>query len=93
MQRGVEQPITRNGVLQMFRQVSARAGLGKRVYPHLLRHSFATEALRSGMGPLQLANILGHSGLRMIERNYSHLNVTDSFDSLMAMFESVDRRK
>jgi integrase len=54
----------------------------------LLRHSFATEALRRGMNPIQLAQILGHSGLRMIESVYSHLNTTDAYDAMMRMLAS-----
>ncbi|MGO8863404.1 MAG: tyrosine-type recombinase/integrase [Acidimicrobiales bacterium] len=81
-------PLTRNGVLLMIRSATHRVGINKRVYPHLFRHSFATEALRRGMNPLQLANILGHSGLTMIERTYSHLNSNDAYDALVKMLES-----
>lgn len=35
------------------------SGAEKRVYPHLLRHSFATHQLPRGMNPIQLADILG----------------------------------
>lgn len=82
---GLFQPLTRNGVLQMLKNAADRARVGKRVYPHLLRHSFATEALRRGMPPMQLADVLGHSGLQMIERTYSHLNAGDSYDAMIRM--------
>jgi len=37
------------------------AGIGKRVYPHLLRHSIATLLLQSGEVPLdQVQKFLGH---------------------------------
>ncbi len=79
---GVFRTLTRNGVLQMMKVAAERGGIEKRVYPHLLRHSFATEALRRGMGPMQLADVLGHSSLQMIERNYSHLNARDSYEAV-----------
>jgi integrase/recombinase XerD len=85
---GTYAPLTGSGVLQMLRGLAYRAGITKRVHPHLLRHSFATEALRRGMNPIQLAQILGHSGLRMIESVYSHLTATDSYDAMMAMLSS-----
>jgi integrase/recombinase XerD len=78
-------PVTGSGVGQMFDVVADRAGINKRVYPHLLRHSFATEALRRGMNPIQLAQILGHSGLQMIDQVYSHLTATDAYDAMMRM--------
>jgi len=49
--------LTRSGVLQLLRTLAQRAGVTKRVHPHLFRHSFATEALRRGMNPIQLAQI------------------------------------
>jgi integrase len=85
---GIYPPVTSSGVKQMLPVVAERAGITKRVYPHLLRHSFATEALRRGMNPIQLAQILGHSGLQMIDRVYSHLSATDAHDAILRMFAS-----
>jgi site-specific recombinase XerD len=55
------------GVLRLQQGLAHRAGITKRVHPHLLRRSFATEALRRGMNPILLAQVLGLSALRMIE--------------------------
>lgn len=82
---GDYEPLTTSGVGQLLRDLADRAGLEKRVHPHLLRHSFATEALRRGMSPIQLAQILGHSGLRMIDQVYAHLNTTDAYEAMMRM--------
>jgi len=35
------------------------------------------------MNPLVLAQIVGHNSLRMIEKVYSHLNSSDSYDALI----------
>lgn len=78
-------PLTTSGVLQLLRGAADRAGITRRVHPHLLRHSFATEAMRRGMNPVQLAQLLGHSGLRMIEQVYAHLNAADGYDAVMRM--------
>jgi site-specific recombinase XerD len=82
---GQYEPLTPSGIGQLLRGLSQDAGITKRVHPHLFRHSFATEALRRGMNPIQLAQILGHEGLRMIEAVYAHLNVTDAYDAVMRM--------
>jgi len=63
--------LTPSGVLTLVHSAGERAGVKKRVHPHLFRHSFATEALRQQMNAVQLARILGHNSLRMIERTYS----------------------
>lgn len=81
-------PLQPSGILQLLRGDAERAGITRRVHPHLLRHSFATEALRRGMNPIQLAQILGHSGLRMIEQVYAHLNAVDGYDAVMRMLTS-----
>ncbi len=56
--------------------------LFRSVHPHLFRHSFATHALSRGMGLVQLADVLGHTGLTMIVRNYSHLSSRDASDAM-----------
>ena len=76
-------PLTTSGVLQLLRGAADRAGITRRVHPHLLRHSFATEAMRRGMNPVQLAQLLGHSGLRIIEQLYGHQNDADGYEALM----------
>lgn len=78
-------PLNKSGVEQLVRGLAYRAGITKRVYPHIFRHSYATEALRRGMNPVQLAMILGHSSLRMIDQVYSHLNTTDAYDAMLKM--------
>ncbi|MDB5067864.1 MAG: phage integrase family protein [Chloroflexi bacterium] len=80
--------LTLSGILQLLRSATQRAGITKRVHPHLLRHSFATEAMRRGMNPIQLSQILGHNSLRMIERTYTHLNVTDAYDAMIKLLST-----
>jgi integrase/recombinase XerD len=82
---GEYEPLTRSGVLQLVRSAAKRAGITKPVHAHLLRHSFVTNALRGGMNPMLVAQIAGHSSLRMIEQVYSHLTAGDAYDALVAL--------
>ncbi len=61
----------------MIRFLARTAGIRKRVYPHLLRHSFVTEMLRRGMNTIHLARVVGHSSLKMINEVYEHLQATE----------------
>jgi integrase len=79
---GDHEPLTRSGVDQLIRLLGEEAGLEKRVHPHLLRHSFATWALTRGMNPVQLAQIMGHSSLAMIQSVYAHLTPQDAYLAL-----------
>jgi site-specific recombinase XerD len=45
---------------KMVRTVAKRAGITKRVYPHLIRHSLATNLLDRGTGLLAIKEQLGH---------------------------------
>lgn len=38
--------------------------------PHVLRHGFASELLNRGVPPPVVASLMGHTGLRMLERYY-----------------------
>ena len=80
---GDYQPIAEPSVQHLLRHLGRLAGIEKRVYPHLLRHSFATQMLRRGMNPIQLKDILGHSSLAMLDRVYSHLAPTDAYAALI----------
>ena len=80
-----------SGVQQMIRDLAARAGVKRRVYAHLLRHSFATNFLRKGGNPLLLQRILGHESMAMITRTYSHLTIDDANAELMRVLSISDR--
>ncbi len=80
---GEFEPLTLSGAEQMIRNLAVVAGISKRVYPHLLRHSMATDFLRRGGNPLLLQQILGHTSLAMITQTYQHLTFGDAHDELM----------
>ena len=50
-------------VRKLLKRYSNLAGIQQDVYPHLLRHTFATEAVRSGAKLHALRDMLGHSRL------------------------------
>jgi integrase len=66
-----------------MRLLGRKAGLEKRVHPHLFRHSLATDLLRRRVNAVQVRQILGHTTLAMIDRVYSHLAVSDAHQALM----------
>jgi integrase len=81
---GAYEPLNGNAVGQIMRDLGRQAGLRQTVHPHLFRHSFVTWALRQGINPIQVAEIVGHTSLAMIQRVYAHLTPQDAHDALIA---------
>ena len=55
--------LTRQGVWMLVRAAGGRAGLGERVYPHVLRHSCATHMVDRGADIRVVQELLGHASL------------------------------
>lgn len=56
-----------------LRKRAKMVGITKRVHPHLFRHSFATELLKSGVDVSMVASVLGHKDIQTTFKNYVHL--------------------
>ncbi|AXR17004.1 MULTISPECIES: tyrosine-type recombinase/integrase [unclassified Bacillus (in: firmicutes)] len=63
--------LSKNNVLRDMRKYAVEAGITKRFYLHLIRHSAATHYLSTG-DIESLRKILGHSDLRMV-LHYAHM--------------------
>ena len=90
---GEYRSLTESGVEQLVRELGHQAGIGRRVYPHLLRHSFATFMLRRDkdgrrrMDSTELRQVLGHSSTTMIDRHYGNLLDSDIAKSVLRALE------
>lgn len=60
-QRGT--PLAPQTVRHMVARYAEKAGIGRKVTPHVFRHTFATHLIRKGADITAVKNILGHSRL------------------------------
>jgi site-specific recombinase XerD len=66
-------PIDASYVRHALRRLARRAGLERRVAPHMLRHTFAAELAREGVPVHIIRRLLGHRRLETTAQYIDHL--------------------
>jgi integrase len=67
-------PFTKNAIRIRFRRLRKKLPHLKHFVCYNLRHTYATDALAKGLTAAQVAELLGHTSIRMVERHYGHLS-------------------
>lgn len=61
--RKPHQRLSKTGIEYIVGKIGKRAGIGRNLYPHLIRHTTATDAINRGMSVAEVQKILGHEKL------------------------------
>jgi len=70
--RGEHRRLTPTAIQDMVRKIAYQAGIVKKVTPHVLRHSFATELLMNGADIRSVQDLLGHASITTTQI-YTHI--------------------
>lgn len=66
-------PFTKNAIRCRFRRLREKLPHLKHFVAYNVRHTYATDALANGVPAAQVAELLGHNSIRMVEQHYGHL--------------------
>jgi len=66
--------LSRQSVWKILRKYAKKAGIKRSVWPHMIRHSFATHILRNGADLRAVQELLGHRSISTTEV-YTHLDI------------------
>ncbi len=68
--------LTSRSVERIIKQYAIQSGISKKVTPHVIRHSFATDLLRNGADLRSVQMLLGHANINTTQI-YTHVTDTE----------------
>ena len=88
MQNG--NPLTRSSFRALWESVdSAKPSSVEDCHPHLLRHTFTTQCISSGMDPTSVQHLLGHKDISVTMKIYNHYLEEERHENTVQLLNSA----
>ena len=82
-------PVSASYARQMMKRMATRAGIEKRVHPHMLRHTWACELVSENVPLPHIQRLLGHSNLATTSTYVGGLRPQEAIDAIRGRPEWV----
>ena len=79
---GTGRPLATAYMRQLLPRLAREAGIEKRCHPHILRHTFAFEAVMEGQPLPWISKALGHASLIITQSYLDHLAPADVIEGM-----------
>ncbi len=89
---GLGNPLRLSNLGEKCSEIATRAGITKKVHPHLFRHTFASLGLKAGVGIKFISEFLGHANISITANIYSHVNLDDKREVSSAVAGMILRK-
>ncbi len=80
--------ITTRSIARIVNEITNKSGIGRKISPHALRHSFATHLLNAGADLRSIQELLGHESLSTTQK-YTAVNI----NRMMEVYDKAHPRK
>jgi site-specific recombinase XerD len=84
-------PMDPTSVQRLCKRAAQIAGISKRVYPHLVRHSFATHLLARGVDLRRIQMLLGHGSMKTTS-TYLHVSA-ETLRETVSLLDLLKQKK
>ncbi len=84
-------PMNRNNVNGLFRRLAKKTGI--KAFPHLLRHTHATELIKAGWDMAYVQKRLGHADVQTTINTYVHLVTEDMAQAYQQYIQTKNNGK
>ena len=88
VKRDIGSPIKLSNVYTLFKNLQKKTGI--KVYPHLFRHTHATELVRAGWDMAHIQKRLGHANVQTTANIYLHLSDQDMKEAYQSFLETKE---
>jgi len=85
-------PLHPGNTVRDLQHDAEKAGIARRVYPHILRHTYASHLLKAGRPVTEVARLMGHSSATTTLKIYGHWVADDGAQAAEALSRAYGSR-